>query len=484
MPTDGSAAPAVWAVGPLRRGELWESTAIPEIRVHAAQVSAAVLAGLPARASHRRPRDPYGLPLSASPAAAELYTGGLARILRVQSGAEAMIRDAVDTDPSFALGHAVLAMLGVEWGVEVDVEAALAAADASGGRADERERRFVEVATARVREPGPDSAAALLSYIRSYPEDALAVSLAVPTIAFGGATEIPAEAWALVDGLAPSYGEDWWYLGMQAFMRQEQERFDEAGELAARALAVEPGSGHAVHAKAHVHYETGDHRAGLGWLDRWISTSGAQASHRAHFSWHAALHELSLGDDAAVARRFAGQLSPPSVCGVRALVDSASLLWRARAVGAHGLGGPEAIGAVLSTVPEQYLFAPSTAFVAMHAAVALTAAGDCAGLARLRRHAEAQDGEVFTATVAPLADALCDLVHGDAGRATDRLLALTGVERLGGSAAQREIVEDTLIYSAAVAGRGELAAAMLDQRLQRRDSDRDRARRRRLHVPN
>ena len=262
-------------IGTLRRGQLWESTAIPEIRAQAAALAPEILATLPGPTAQRRPRDPYGLPISASTAAAAGYVGALQRILRVQSGAETLLEQVVRDDPGFALGHAVRALLGVEWGVDVDVEAALQAAESTGARADERERQFIEVARARVHEPGASSAAALLSYIRAYPEDALAVSLAVPTIAFGGATEIPTEAWALVEGLAPAYRDDWWYLGMLAFIRQEQDRFAEAAELSSRALLLEPTAGHAVHAKAHVHYETGDHAAGLRWLDSWIQTCGA-----------------------------------------------------------------------------------------------------------------------------------------------------------------------------------------------------------------
>jgi uncharacterized NAD(P)/FAD-binding protein YdhS len=468
------ASPAIWTIGPLRRGELWESTAIPEIRVQAGGLARPVLEALPGPRTRRRPRDAYGLPLSTSTAAGAAYNAALGRILCVQSGAEELLRDAVTADPEFALGQATLALLGAEWGVEVDVNAALAAASAPSARADERERRFVEVATARVRRPGAESAATLLSYIQAYPEDALAVSVAVPTIAFGGATEVPAEAWALVEGLGAAYGEDWWYLGLLAFIRQEQDRFAEAGELAARALLLEPAAGHAVHAKAHVHYETGDHRAGLAWLDRWIATCGARASHRAHFAWHAALHELALGDDAAVARRYREQLAPPVVTGVRALVDSASLLWRARMVGG---AVPGEIAAVLASVPAGLLAEPPTPFAALHAALALAAAGDCRGLARLRRAAERHPEEPFRAVVAPLADALCDLTHGDADRALAGLLALPELTPLGGSAAQREVVEETLLHCAVEAGRAELAADLLARRLERRESVRDRRRR-------
>ncbi len=34
--------------------------------------------------------------------------------------------------------------------------------------------------------------------------------------------------------------------------------------------SVEPAAGHSVHARTHVHYETGDHAAGRDWLDGWI----------------------------------------------------------------------------------------------------------------------------------------------------------------------------------------------------------------------
>ncbi|WP_035951784.1 FAD/NAD(P)-binding protein [Parafrankia sp. EUN1f] len=462
--------PAIWAIGPLRRGELWESTAIPEIRGQAAVLARAVIAALPGPRVPLRVLDPYGLPLTASPEAADRYVAGLGRILRVRSGAETLVAEAVEADPRFALGQAVLALLGAEWGANVDVETALRNAQRHAPRADERERRFIDVVAARIREPGSASAAALLSYIHAYPEDALAVSIAVPTIAFSGATEIPAEAWALVEGLAPVYRDDWWYRGLLAFTRQEQENWDDAAELAAMALAVEPTSGHAVHAKTHIHYETGDHEAGLAWLDGWISTCGSDSSHRAHFAWHAALHELALGDDIAARARFATQLSPPAVSGVRALIDSASLLWRGFAAGAWT---SVEVGPVLETVPGALLVDPPTPFVGLHAAVALAAAGDCHRLAQLRRSAAARTNAVFTDTVAPLADALMHLVHGDPDRATDALIALPGVAGLGGSAAQREIIEDTTIYCAIQANRPDLARSLLQTRLNRRCSPRD-----------
>ncbi|MDQ1751608.1 MAG: hypothetical protein QOE71_2664, partial [Pseudonocardiales bacterium] len=77
---------------------------------------------------------------------------------------------------------------------------------------------------------------------------------------------------------------------------------------------------------------------------------------------------------------------------------------------------------------------------------------------------------------APLCDALAELIHGDADRATDHLLELADVDRLGGSAAQREVIEETLLLAAVQAERHELARSLLSERLERRESPRDRRR--------
>ena len=167
--------------------------------------------------------------------------------------------------------------------------------------------------------------------------------------------------------------------------------------LAWSALRVEPAAGHAVHAQTHVFYETGQHIAGLEWLDPWIASSGQGASHRAHFSWHAALHELSMGDLEAVRRRYERELAPPHVTGVRALVDSASLLWRCRVT--ESWAGDLPLTSLLELVGSELLERPATPFTAMHSAVALAAAGDCAGLVRLRAFVAASPEPVMSDVV-------------------------------------------------------------------------------------
>jgi len=417
-----------------------------------------------------RATDPYGHPLTTSSAAAEAYNRGLIDVLRLRTGALEHLAESIAHDPTFALGHAALALLGHEMCAPVDVPARLRHAQLHARRATERERCHVEAVAAHIAgDPQP-----LVTHLRSHPRDALLLSTAVPTIAFAGVTEVPEQAWSIVESCAPAYGDDWWFTGLLAFVRQEQHRYEEAMELACRSLAEEPGAGHSAHARAHAHYETGDHEAGLAWMDGWVSGDGATIDSLSHFAWHAALHELSLGDLDAVRRRYETQLRPGNALGCRGLVDSGSLLFRwALTPGASDV--PD-LAEVVAVTGRGTMERPATPFLAMHVAVALLACHDLPALQRLeawaRRHAHPTQREV----VAPLAGALGRMAAGAYAAAADDLARLAPhVRRLGGSDAQREIIEEARIAALLRADRWDEARTLLDRRLDRRRSPRDEA---------
>jgi hypothetical protein len=437
-----------------------------------------------AKATHTRhapyPQDRYGLRLSTTPEAAEAFQAGLDRVLLLTDGAADEFARAVAIDPGFALGHAALALLGSEWGAQVDVPAALTAArEAAARRADERERSFVAAVTARATDPvcaDADSpgARALLRHITEHPLDALAVSAAVPTIAFGGITS-GRRTWELVEALGKNYGRDWWYCGELAFVRQEQGRWAEAEELAVHALAEQPAAGHAVHARTHVFYETGQHDAGLSWLDAWIGENGPHANNGAHFSWHAAIHELALDDSAAVRRRYEGQLAPPTVSGSRALVDSGSLLWRCQMVSRWS--GPLPTDELMEAAHASWMSEPPNPFAALHGALALALVQDGEGLGEMHRWAGAHMKPVFREVVAPLCGGLCAVVEERWQDAVSMLyLLLPRIGELQGSVAQAEVIEETLVYSMIQAGQTARAAEVITARLDRRPSELDRSR--------
>jgi len=481
----GEPAPPLWTLGAPRGSGLPGSDAVPEIRLQADEVARAVVRLLGrhrpnrSRSSDRRPRDPYGLPLTTTAEAADLYNEGLRRFLGVQAGAEQLIRKAVQADPGFAVGHAALALLGDAGAADTDVHTALGAAlGAARSRLDTRERSFVlavaEQVSGRAEDAPPDVAHRLLRHIRTYPHDALSVNVAVPTISSNGVTQ-GSQTWALIESLAPSYGNDPWYLGQLAFVRQEQNRWQEAEALACRALDADPAAGHAVHARAHVFYETGEHLAGLDWLGGWLHRHGPGAFNSAHFSWHAALHELMLDDPEAVRRRYETQLAPPLITGSRAVVDSGSLLWRCHVT--DRWDGSLPVADVLEAAPKDWLGAPPTAFAAMHVALALAAAADTEGLHRLRRTVMRRSQQELPRTLAGLCDGLTAVVEHRWDRAAGVLLPLLPrLEPLGGSAAQRDVIEETLLHALIRAGRNDEAAQLLSSRLDRRPAPLDRHR--------
>lgn len=462
----------LYALGALRKGTLWESTAVPEIRDQAWDVARAVARSLQGIRGGAR-TDTYGLPLSTTSVAAGWYDRALHRLLRLQSGVDDALAEAVDVDRDFAHAHAARALLAHEWRTGADAGASLRAAHTAAGRRDldDREASFLDAVSTRLRGDEAGGAAALLRHIRIFPRDALAVSVAVPTVAFGGLTA-GSQTTELVEWLGKAYGDDWWYAGQLAFVRQDQGRWAEAEDLTAHALSLEPASGHAVHARSHVFYETGQHRAGLEWLDGWLQTHGPRAFSRSHFEWHAALHELMTDDIGAARARYERALRPDLVGATRAVVDSGSLLWRGRMTGSWP--GTLRAPALRHEVPAGWLSTPPTPFAALHTALTLAVTDDAHGLLDLQRFAERHEDPTQREVVAPLAQALLHVVEEDWRAAADLLTqVLHRTVELGGSAAQREVLEETQVYVLTRAGRTREAAALLDARLERRPSPLD-----------
>jgi len=405
--------------------------------------------------------------LTTSPEAERAYLAGVHALLSLRSGALEHFARALALDPTFALAHAALALMGHEFCAPVDSGARVRAARLHARRASPAERSHVDAVGRHV----TGDRRALVRHLRAHPGDRLLLAAAVPTIAFAGVTEVPEDAWAIVESCGTALAGDWFHSALLAFVRQEQGRWDEAMDLAERSLAEVPGSGHAAHARAHVHYETGDHTGGLDWLDDWIDGPGRGVDSVAHFAWHAAMHELSTGDLAAVGRRYARQLSPRQVTGCRSVVDTGSLLWRWRLTpGATGVPAvPDGVA-----VPTATLLRPSTPFVGLHAAITLCAADDASGLGRLACWAAAHEHPVQRAVIAPLAQALRLLVLDQASAAADALVAIgPDVWRVGGSDAQREVVEETLLHALLRSGRYDEARTLVDRRLDRRRCRRD-----------
>ena len=121
----------------------------------------------------------------------------------------------------------------------------------------------------------------------------------------------------------------------------------------------------------------------------------------------------------------------------------------------------------------------SLAFADLHAALAEAATGDEAGVQRRVAGLQSldRDGRLPPGEVAPaLAAGAAALCRGDNAEAARMLeAALVDLPRIGGSHAQREVFEDSLIVAYLRSGQSTKAASLLRSRVGRRPSARDQA---------
>jgi tetratricopeptide (TPR) repeat protein len=298
----------------------------------------------------------------------------------------------------------------------------------------------------------------LVEHAAAFPDDLFGAYFRFSSLVVSGVPGYRGRAMALVESDADRLSGDWRFDTLLAVVREEQRRYDEARTLADRALDDQPECAPAAHVIAHVNYETGEHTAGIAWLDEW-RRGRTPLFYGTHFPWHNALHALALGDIEAALARFRDEIGPAAV------IDAGSLLWRCRLANAdvHDNGAAAAVAAapVLEALP--------TPFAVFNACLALAAAGDAAMLAAVSDRLEMDTRPAFADLIAPIARGFLAMVDG---RPDDTVALmeplLDDLPRLGGSDAQREAVEDTLLRAFVAAGRAEEAEPLLRARLERR----------------
>lgn len=402
--------------------------------------------------------DRYDLPMTTpSQTAAAQFALGMDTFLRLEADAVRAFESAVVEDPSFALAGAWAEFLGGKASQAV----AKTSVENHASSASHREQSHIAALQA-VRSGSSDALDSLLSHLSAYPRDALLVGMAYRAVTMSGRVTAPDEVDHLLDRLRPSYGGDWYFLGVRAMQSQERRRFAEAADLADEALGVEPRAGQAVHARTHVFYETNHHAVGREWLDGWLASCSREAPIFGHFSWHAALHDLATGKIQRVQERYQRDIhtaARESRDRDGTIIDGASLVWRCVLAGEPY--EPSALEPLLGTERVE-----ATALVASHFALVLAVIGDVPALRQLATRCSLDGRAVFREVVAPVVDALAAFVEERFALAA-RLLEppLGNLIRIGGTNAQRDVFHETLLHAHLRAGEPENAQQLLAARL-------------------
>src|SRR2546429_3659526 len=415
--------------------------------------------------------DRYDLSLSTSSAAArDAYVQACDLALTFYPGAAEAYDRAIAVDPGFALAHAGKAQVLMRQGDVQKARAALGAAKDVAVGLSEREASHLRFFDFVFAGRADAAIAALYEHLTAWPRDALVVATAAnPNGLIGGSGRIGQkhQIAVLMNSLAPHYGDDFWFMAYHAMALSENGQLAPARAKIERSLAANPNNSHGAHGFGHVCYESGHLEAARTYLSSWLTTYPREGFFYGHLSWHLSLCEIQAGNSGQALQLYQDAIALDRHSGgpQQKISDGAAYLWRSELAG-HPRDA--ASWRKLYDYANSALPHPGSGLADLHVILAQAVAGDNAALdARARQmEALAREGRYPSGAYLPtLARGFAAFERGDFSGAIEALAPLAGEnERIGGSRAQHDLIEFTLLKAYIEANRPEEARRLLGAR--------------------
>ncbi|HEY4546153.1 MAG TPA: tetratricopeptide repeat protein [Pedomonas sp.] len=426
--------------------------------------------------------DNYGLPLStASDKAARLYRDGVALMLAAWPGAAETLDTALEADPDFALAHAARARLHAMRAEPGEAHARIVIARQKvASKGSEREQSHVEALALAITGQSQKALEHALTHAERWPQDTVILSLplgAFGLFAFSGRADHNQARVDLCERHARHFNaDDWWFLTYRGWALAENGAAYRGRAMLERAFELRRENANGVHALVHAMFEGGAGDEAEALIAGWLPDYDRSGILHGHIAWHAALAALERGDADAALALYADHVQPSASQGtpINIVSDAASLLWRLKVYG-HAL--PQGLWQQAADYARQAFPRPGHSFIDPHMALIEAATNQRAALAQRITMLEERigNGSLGAGWVVPaIARAVQAFVEADYAGCV-RILEpyAEDVVRIGGSGAQREVIEDTLVVALMRGGEIEKARALLDRRLHRRPSPRD-----------
>jgi tetratricopeptide (TPR) repeat protein len=415
-------------------------------------------------------KDALGLPLTgANPESLAAYQSALDAFRCFTGDPAALADQAIQAAPGMTMAHllrAWLHLLGTEPG---GLAVARAACDAAAVLpANEREKLHLQAARLLIAGHWHEAGRVLEDLSLLYPLDLFALQAGHQVDYFTGDARMLRDriARALPAWKAGLPGQHA-VLGMHAFGLEECGDYAQAEKQGRLAVELEPTDSWAWHAVAHVLEMRNEPAAGVAWLAPHSGTWAPGSFLAVHNWWHLALFQLELGRQDEALKLYDEAIGTGSAVMLD-LVDASAMLWRLQLRGVD-------VGARWAPVADlwaQHGQPGLYAFNDLHMMMAFTATGRMdAQSAVLEAQAAAMarddDNAHFTAAVGSLAArAIAAWGEGDFAGCVHLLRRIrSGAHRFGGSHAQRDVLDLTLLEAARRAGMGPLAAGLHTERI-------------------
>jgi tetratricopeptide (TPR) repeat protein len=304
-----------------------------------------------------------------------------------------------------------------------------------------------------------------------HPRDLLALKVAQDLYFFLGNRLELRDTAARVLPAWPRELPGWGYVqGIYAFGLEENADYRQAESRARAALEDNPKDVWSVHALAHVFEMEGNQRDGVDFLT--ASAPDWSPSYFAiHNWWHRGLYHLELGEIGEALALYDDPIRAGRSTEWLDVVDAAALLWRLSLFGVDVTERAEQLAADI----DDLVGSPVYIFNDWHAVMAFGLAGNVERTERViasNRHlaAPTNAGAAERAGLA-LLEAFAAFAAGHPDRAIDLLIDIRPrANAVGGSHAQRDVIDLTLIAAAARSGDDSLARALVTERVARKPS--------------
>jgi hypothetical protein len=264
----------------------------------------------------------------------------------------------------------------------------------------------------------------------------------------------------------PGYGT---LLALHGFGLEESGDYTRAEDESRAAAELEPLSFWPHHTVAHVMEMTGRPEDGLGWMaarEALWSTPGH--INQIHIWWHKSLFHLELGQYDAALALYDGPMRATQRPVALSITNATALLWRLDTLG-YDVGERWREQADLW---QGHADGKCLVFADIHAAMAELRSGEASAVERrLEAMRETAAGDVEAAglyrTVGiPLVEGLAAFHRGAWAEAVELLLPVRfDLWQIGGSHAQRDVVDWTLTEAAVRAGQRDIALSLAHERL-------------------
>lgn len=380
--------------------------------------------------------------------------------------------DAVGEDDGLILGHilrAYLSLYSTSAGGLARASQILKELDGFERHADEREVLHLRAARAWASGEWTDATRWLERALLHERRDIVALKVAQDLYFFlGQSADLRGVVARVLTAWRPE-NPGWGYVqGMYAFGLEENAEYREAERCARLALGRNREDVWATHALAHVFEMEGRPDEGIAFLTE--SARNWQSSYFAiHNWWHMALYHLERGEVEEVLTLYDGPIRLNRSPQWLDIVDAASLLWR---LSLFGVDVSERADRLTLEI-EPLLDEPVYIFNDWHAVMAFGLAGrhDLAQrvITDSRRHSMGTNRVVTERVGQRLLEGFSSFAAGRFDHAVDVLSEVRPAARsVGGSHAQRDVIDLTLIAAAAQSGQTDNARALASERVQRK----------------